>query len=507
MFGLPKVPALIILIFISLGTSLTFSNIIQTPAEKQPVSAFIDSISVLNDEKFSLTETDSIKEKDGNLIPIRKKFKFNLTSLLRGLLGMLVLILISYLLSENRKSISWKIVGIGLLFQIILAISILQIPAIQTVFEFGGKVFVKILDFTNAGTEFLFGSMTSGVIEAPLQTFAIKILPTIIFFSALTSVLFYFGIIQKIVWLLAWLMTRFLKLSGAESLSVAGNIFLGQSESPLMIKAYLERMNRSEMLLVMAGGMATLAGGVLAVYINFLGGDDPLQRLEFAKHLLAASVMAAPGVVVISKIIIPPLDGGSKDMVITHEKVGKNVLDAINNGTIEGVKLAVNVAAMLLVFLAFLAMINYVFMKIGDWTSLNLWVNDISGGRYSGLSLQFILGYSLSPLMWLLGVDVQDITLVGSLLGEKIIMTEFMGYISLAGYKSAGAFFDPKSIVMATYMLCGFANFASVGILIGAISALAPKQKFMLSRIGMRALIAGSLASLLSASIVGVVLG
>lgn len=442
-----------------------------------------------------------------NLIPVRKKFNFSFISLLRGLLGMVVLIFFSFLISENRKAISWKVVGMGLLFQVLLAIAILQIPAIQTVFEFGGRLFVKVLDFTNEGTEFLFKSMSTGVIEAPLQTFAITILPTIIFFSALTSVLFYFGVIQKVVWVLAWLMSRFLKLSGAESLAVAGNIFLGQSESPLMIKAYLAKMNRSEMLLVMAAGMATLAGGVLAVYINFLGGDDPVQRLEFAKHLLAASVMAAPGVVVISKIIIPPQERGSKDVVITQDNIGRNVLDAINNGTYEGVKLAVNVAAMLLVFLAFLAMINYVFMKVGDWTSLNDWVAGISDGRYTGLSLQFILGYTLSPLMWLLGIASQDIALVGSLMGEKIIMTEFVGYISLAEYKAAGVFTDPKSVIMATYMLCGFANFASVGILIGAIGALAPNQRFLLSKLGMRALIAGSLASLLSASIVGVIMG
>jgi len=383
----------------------------------------------------------------------------------------------------------------------------LQVPLIRTFFELGGRAFVKILDFTDAGTEFLFSSMDTGQIEAPLRTFAIKILPTIIFFSALTSVLFYFGIIQKIVWALAWVMVKILKLSGAESLSVAGNIFLGQTESPLMIKAYLDRMNRSEILLVMSGGMATLAGGVLAVYINFLGGDDPVQKLEFAKHLITASVMAAPGVVVISKMLVPQNQDISKEVKITHEKVGKNVLDAVNNGTYEGLKLAVNVAAMLLVFLAFLAMINYFFVKIGDWTSLNQWIVNISDGRYDELSLQFMLGYLLSPLMWLIGVSSEDIALVGSLLGEKLIMTEFVGYISLSEMKSLGLFSDPKSIIMATYMLCGFANFASVGIQIGGIGALAPGQKVLLARFGMRALLAGTLASLLSATIVGIILG
>jgi CNT family concentrative nucleoside transporter len=301
-------------------------------------------------------------------------------------------------------------------------------------------------------------------------------------------------------------MTRGLKLSGAESLAVAGNIFLGQTESPLMIKAYLEKMSRSEMFLVMSAGMATLAGGVLAVYINFLGGDDPVQRLQFAKHLLAASVMAAPGVVIISKILVPPEGKVSQDVKISQEKIGRNVLDAINNGTYEGLKLAVNVAAMLLVFIAFIAMINYIFIKVGGWTHLNGWVAEISSGRYHELSLQFILGYSLSPLMWLIGVSSQDITLVGSLLGEKLIMTEFVGYISLSEMKEAGRFADPKSIIMATYMLCGFANFASVGIQIGGIGAIAPGQRQVLTRYGMKALIAGTLASLLSATIVGVIL-
>lgn len=362
----------------------------------------------MQSENFSTAEKDEINK--SNIIPVRKKFEFNLINLFRGLIGIIVLVFIAFLFSENRKAISWKVVGLGLLSQILLAIGILQVPFIQTFFEYGGKAFVKILDFTDVGTEYLFKSMVTGKIETSLQTFAITILPTIIFFSALTSVLFYFGIIQKIVWALAWVMTKVLKLSGAESLSVAGNIFIGQTESPLMIKAYLDKMSKSEMLLVMSGGMATLAGGVLAVYINFLGGNDPVQQLVFAKHLLAASVMAAPGVVVISKILVPQTEDIEKDVKISQDRIGKNVLDAINNGTYEGLKLAVNVGAMLLVFLAFIAMINYFFLKIGDWTNINAWISDISAGRYNHLSLQFILGYSLSPLMWLIGISSQDIT-------------------------------------------------------------------------------------------------
>jgi CNT family concentrative nucleoside transporter len=302
-------------------------------------------------------------------------------------------------------------------------------------------------------------------------------------------------------------MTKFMKLSGAESLSVAGNIFLGQTESPLMIKAYLPKMNNSEMLLVMMGGMATLAGGVLAVYISFLGGDDPVQRLLFAKHLLTASVMAAPGAVVVSKILVPQTEEINSDVKIPREEVGKNVLDAVSNGTTQGLKLAVNVAAMLLVFIAFIAMFNFIALKFGNLIEINDWIAEVTNGRYHELSLQLILGYVFAPLMWLLGVNSQDITLVGRLLGEKIIMTEFIGYISLSDLKSAGAFADPKSIIMATYMLCGFANFASIGIQIGGIGSLAPNKRVLLSKYGMRALLGGTIASLLSATIIGTLLG
>ena len=432
---------------------------------------------------------------------------FTFTGLLRGLLGMVVILAIAWLLSSNRKAISWKVVGTGLGIQIVLALSILYVPFVQVIFDLVGKVFVKILGFTEAGTTFLFKSLSSGVIESPLLTFAVTILPTIIFFAALTSVLFYFGIIQKVVYWLALAMTKLLRLSGAESLSVAGNIFLGQTESPLMIKAYLEKMNKSEILLVMAGGMATLAGGVLAVYIKVLGGGDPAQELIYAKHLLAASIMAAPGVVVVAKMLLPQTEPISQEVEISKDRIGKNVLDAISNGTTEGVKLAVNVAGMLLVFIAFIAMINFVFLKVGDWTGLNETIAGMTHGNYKELSLQFILGYAFAPLMWLLGVSSQDMDLVGRVLGEKIIMTEFIGYVSLGDLKTAGAFFQEKSIIMATYVLCGFANFASIGIQIGGIGSLAPGKRVLLSQLGFKALLAGTLASLLSATIIGTILG
>ncbi len=430
---------------------------------------------------------------------------FTGSTLLRGLLGMAVLVLLGFILSSNRRNIPWKTVVIGLVIQVLLAVGVLYIPFVRSLFEFLGQIFVKILDFTKAGSEFLLGDLmdagTYGFI------FLFQVLPTIIFFSALTSLLFYWGIIQKVVWALAWLFTRALRISGAEALSVAGNIFLGQTESPLMIKAYLEKMSKSEILLVMTGGMATMAGGVLAAYIALLGGNDPVLRLEFAKHLLAASIMAAPAAVVFSKMLFPPTEAINTVIDVNRDKIGSNVLDAITNGTSEGVKLAVNVAAMLLAFIAFIAMFNFIAGKIGQWTTLNGLIAEGTNGRYEGLSLQFILGYTFAPLMWLIGVSTQDIVLVGRLLGEKLILTEFIGYISLADLKASTAFADPKSIIMATYILSGFANFSSIGIQIGGIGALAPGRRVLLSKFGVPALIGGTLASLMSATIVGMIMG
>ncbi len=460
-------------------------------------------IAVQDASENAVTEGSDMR----NIIPEKTGFHFSLEKILRGLLGMLVLIAIAWAFSKDRKNIPWKTVGIGLAIQLVLAIGIIYVPLIQHIFEFVGKIFVKILVFTGEGTKFLFGSGEKNEIAGPLQTFAIQILPTIIFFSAITSVLFYLGVIQLIVRGLGYFMSRALGLSGAESLSVAGNIFLGQTESPLMIKAYLEKLNESEMMLVMSGGMATLAGGVLAAYIGFLGGGDPEQEIIFAKHLLAASVMAAPGVVVISKILVPNTEPVDKSISISQENIGKNILDSISNGTAEGIRLAVNVAAMLLVFIAFIALINFIFVKIGDWTSLNEFVSRITNNQYNELSLEFILGYAFAPIMWLIGVPMDDITLTGSLLGKKLILTEFVAYISLSDMKEAGIFSDPKSIIMSVYMLCGFANFASIGIQIGGIGALAPGKKVLLSRLGMYALLSGTLAALLSATLVGMLIG
>jgi CNT family concentrative nucleoside transporter len=433
---------------------------------------------------------------------------FSVNSLLRGLLGMAALLLLSFLFSANRKQINWRTVGMGLSIQLLLAIGILKVPVVQLIFRKIGQFFVNILDYTLAGSEFLLGNLLN--VDDPNigYVFAFQILPTIIFFSALTSLLFYLGVIQKIVGALAWLLTKSLGISGAESLSVAGNIFLGQTESPLLIKAYLEKMSKSEILLVMVGGMATVAGGVLAAYIGFLGGTDEALRLEFAKHLLAASVMAAPGAVIVSKMLYPQTETIDTHIEISHDKIGTNVLDAIANGTTEGLRLAVNVGAMLLVFVAFIAMINGMLGWVGGITGLNGWI--AANSPFDQFSLEAVLGVLFSPLMWLIGVNQEDIMLMGQLLGIKLAASEFIGYIQLASLKDLGSathFTYSKSIIMATYMLCGFANFASIGIQIGGIGSLAPGKRQLLSEFGMKAVLGGTLASLLSATIAGMILG
>ena len=320
--------------------------------------------------------------------------------------------------------------------------------------------------------------------------------------------LFYFGVIQKVVKAFGWLLSKLLKISGAESFSVAGNIFLGQTEAPLLIKEYLEKMTKSEILLVMIGGMATVAGAVLAAYIGFLGGNDPVLRLLFAKHLLAASVMAAPGAIVISKILYPQTEVINTDVEVSSEKIGSNVLDSIAIGTTEGLKLAVNVGAMLLVFVAFIAMFNGILGWLGGFTTINSWV--AANSSYDQLSLEAILGTVFAPLMWLIGVAKEDMMMMGQLLGIKLVASEFLGYIQLADLKNvanATHLTYEKSIIMATYMLCGFANFASIGIQIGGIGSLAPGQRKTLSKFGMKALIGGSIASLISATIAGMIIG
>ena len=462
---------------------------------------------VIPEEEVKLVIEDNVVaiNKASNKIVPSQNFSFN--SLWRGVLGMVSLLVIAFLFSANRKGIDWKTVGLGVAFQLIIAIGVLKVPFVQNAFELVGSLFIEILNFTRAGSEFLFSGLV-GDMDSFGFIFAFQVLPTIIFFSALTSLLFYLGIIQFLVKALAILLSKILKISGAESLSVAGNIFLGQTEAPLLIKAYLEKMNKSEMLLVMIGGMATVAGAVLAAYIGFLGGDDEALRLVYAKHLLAASVMAAPGAIVISKILYPQTEKVNTDVKVSSEKIGSNILDAIANGTTEGLQLAMNVAAMLLVFIAFIAMLNGGLNLVGRLTSLNEII--AANTAYSNLSLEFILGYTFAPLMWLIGVAKEDMALMGQLLGIKLAASEFVGYIQLAELKNvanATHLTYNKSIIMATYMLCGFANFASIGIQIGGIGSLAPGQRKVLSEFGMKALIGGTIASLMSATIAGMIIG
>ena len=476
---------------------------IMNQLQKSGMKFLIDKRKILLTTLFFITANTFVFAQDQNIIPSNG---FTLEGFLRGLLGISFLIFTTYLLSNNKKAINWKTATTGLILQLILAVGVLKISWVKMLFEGAGKVFVKILDFTMEGTKFLFGDLVSA--ENFGNVFIFSILPTVIFFAALTSILFYPGIIQKIVRVMALLLSKLLGVSGPESLSVAGNIFLGQTESPLMIKAYLEKMSKSEILLVMIGGMATVAGGVLAAYIGFLGGEDPELKVYYAKHLLTASVLAAPGAIVISKILYPETEKIDSNVEVSQDKIGSNFLDAISIGTSEGLKLAANIAAMLLVFIAFIALINYILSGFGEITNLKAWINEKT--VYSELSLELILGYIFAPVMWLIGVAKEDITLMGQLLGIKLAASEFIGYIQLSDLKDATNVIHlnyQKSIIIATYMLCGFANFASIGIQIGGIGALEPKQRKNLSNFGFKALIGGTLASLLSATIAGMIIG
>ncbi|MGB0376023.1 MAG: NupC/NupG family nucleoside CNT transporter [Flavobacteriaceae bacterium] len=422
----------------------------------------------------------------------------------RGFLGLMVLLGLAYAMSSHRKQIPWKTVGLGLLFQSTIVIGVLYWDGLALVFEILGQFFIKVLEYTGAGTKMLLGEL--GDVKGRGFIFVFQALPVIIFFSALTSILYYFGILQALVKILAKGLSRGLKISGAESLSVAGNIFLGQTEAPLLIKAYLKKMSRSELFLVMVGGMATVAGSVMGAYISFLGGNDPEAQLAFAKSLLAASVMAAPGAVVIAKIMVPP--EGTIDTLVTipKQEAGNNLLDAITNGTQEGVRMAVNVAAMLLVFIALIAMLSGILKGIGSIGGLNGWI--AAHTPYDALSLEFLLGYLFAPLMWLMGVPAPDIALLGQLLGIKLVASEFVAYAQLADLKNlvVGGLHSQKSILMASFMLCGFANFASIGIQIGGIGILAPERRTDLIALGPKAMIGGTLVSLISATIVGMVM-
>ena len=432
----------------------------------------------------------------------------------RGILGMVILIGIGYLLSRDRKAINWRTVGIGLLLQVVLGIMILRVPLMKNVFDAIASFFVVVLDFTDAGADFVLGDWPEfvayenqaggGVVEIG-YVFAFKVLPTIIFFSALSSLLYYLGILQVFIKGFAWVMVKTMRLTGAESLAAAANVFIGQTEAPLVVKPYLEGMSRSEILCLMTGGMATIAGGVFAAYVGFLGGDDEVMRQVFATHLLTASIMSAPAAIIAAKILLPEsksVDLDKQKLDIPRQDVGSNLLDAISRGTTDGIKLAINVGAMLLVFTAFVSMLNYIsFHWIGSWTGLNDWVVESTDGRFQGFNIEYMLGLLFSPIAWVLGVAWEDAFLVGQLLGLKTTLNEFFAYATLDGMQSE---LSEKSVLIATYALCGFANFASIGIQIGGIGAIAPSQRRALTELGLTSLVGGTVACFLTAIVAGV---
>lgn len=424
--------------------------------------------------------------------------------IIRGILGLAVLTFLLFLISEKKRSINWQLVGIGLVMQLVLALMIIKVPGVKFFFEGVVNFFVLMIGSSEQSAKFLFGNLAD---KTSPYGFAFFVLPTIVFFSALSSLLYYFGILQKIVYGFAWVMNRTMRISGAESLAAAANVFIGQTEAPLVVKPYLERMTRSEVLCLMCGGMATIAGGVFGAYMSMLGGNDPEGLKLFGMHLLTASVISAPAAIVAAKIILPEEDKSniSRTITVPKEEAGSNLLDAIVRGTGDGLRLAVNVGAMLLAFMAFIYLLNAVFLWLGGWTGLNDWISQLTNGAYQEFSMQFIFGILFSPIAWIIGVDAQDILAVGRLLGEKTVLNEFVAYVSLADLKSQ-AILTEKSVIIATYALCGFANFASVGIQIGGIGALVPGQRTNLLQLGFKALIGGTVACLYTAVVAGMII-
>lgn len=533
--------------------------------------------------------------------------------ILRGMLGIVVMILVLYLCSSNRKAIDWKLVVLALLMQLVFGLAVLKVPFIRGFFDLIGQGFVAVLEFTKEGSTFVFGGlMDPGNLG---YIFAFQILPTILFFSALSSILYYLGILQRIIYAIAYVMTRFLRLSGAESLAAAANVFIGQTEAPLIVKPYLDKMTKSELMCLMVGGMATIAGGVLAAFIGFLGGEDPAAQQEFARHLLTASIMSAPAAILAAKMLYPETEEIDRNLEVPRDKIGDNLLEAIANGTTDGLKLAVNVGAMLIVFVALVALMNSICAStLGEWigwstqdgslalfgdtfqgefdqlintvqkelppleqmtkvveesivkgsdgldsivfsvveqpltiaqfeaipdtllrsqldmawsadgwqmmnpkngaivetlaldsevinrTSLNMYVSQSTEGRFEAFNLEYILGTLLSPVAWILGTPSEDILIVGQLLGKKTMLNEFVAY---ADIPSVSENLTYKGKIIATYALCGFANFASIGIQLGGIGAIAPERRTTLAEFGVKALIGGTIACFLTAIIAG----
>jgi concentrative nucleoside transporter, CNT family len=422
---------------------------------------------------------------------------FSWLSLLKGIFGLFILFSIGFIFSKNRKAISWAMVLKGSSLQIVLAILILKVPFVSAIFDFLAKAFTKVIDFSHEGALFLFGS--GGNMPPMLQNFAFWILPTVIFVSAISSLLYYFGILQFVVKGMAWVMYRFLGISGAESVAAAANVFVGQTEAPLLVKPYLAKMTRSEILCLMVGGMATIAGGVLAAVVGILSKGDPVMKMFYAKHLLTASLMSAPAAIVFAKMLLPEEEEIDRNLDVSKDKIGVNALEAIANGTTDGLKLAVNVGAMLIVFTSLIALLNYMLFKIGDWTHINSII--ASGGFYEGLTFESISGYLLAPFSWLLGVEWQDCMYFGQLLGEKTIVNEFVAYPHLGDIQDE---LSQKTVIMATYVLCGFANIVSIGIQVGGIGILVPERKPTLAKLGALALLGGTLACMSTAVVAGI---
>lgn len=420
----------------------------------------------------------------------------------KGLIGILVLLLVAFIFSANKKAVDWRLVGIGVVLQAFFGYMITKVEFVASIFESVSRGFVKFLSFSEAGATFIFGDLATNTFGF---IFAFQVLPTIIFFSTVSAGLYYMGVLQKIVFGIAWVMSRTMRLSGPESLSAAGNIFLGQTEAPLLVRPFIPTMSKSELMCLMTGGMATIAGGVLAGYVAFLGGDSLEEQSKFAAYLLGASIMNAPAAIVMSKIMIPEVQKEkiNNKLEVNQENMGVNLIDAMSIGASEGLKLALNVGGMLLAFIAVIAAFNYVLSGlIGEWTGLNAFVVSSTEGQFSGFSLEYILGQIFRVFAWVIGVQWSETLQVGSLLGQKTVINEFVAYLSLAEMKEAGGL-SPKSIVIATYALCGFSNFSSIAIQVGGIGSIAPNQQGNLSKLGMQALLAATLACMMTATIAG----
>ncbi|MEK9633352.1 MAG: nucleoside transporter C-terminal domain-containing protein [Opitutae bacterium] len=430
----------------------------------------------------------------------------------RALMGIIGILGLAYLLSSDRRNVNWRVVAGGLVLQIIIAAGVLLFPAVEALFSLIAQMFAIALEISVNAAGFVFGPLADlAKMEGAFGrdngfVFAFMALPSILFFSALSSLLYYFGVLQFVVRKMAWVMSRVLRLSGAESLAAAANVFVGQTEAPLIVKPYVPQMTRSEMLALMVGGMATIAGSVFAIYMGMLGGSNEQAKIEFGKFLLCASVMNAPAALLVAKILLPETQDVSRDLSVSRESIGRNPIDALANGTSQGLKLALNVGAMLIAFYAVIMLVNEILGGVGNmpWFgagNLNGWISEMSGGQFDGLSLETIFGVMFAPIAWLIGVNGNETLRVGQLIGIKIFATEFFAYVKLAGMKEAGL--SARSVFLSTFALCGFANFMSIGIQIGGIGALAPDRRSDLATLGVKALIGGTLASLLSACIAG----